>query len=49
MNNNSYKILFFNNMMIKKYNEEYIKGWNNEHELSGFGSVWMQKCDLEGV
>lgn len=46
MNNNSYKILFFNNMMIKKYYEEYVKGWNNGHELSGFGSIWIQKCEM---
>ena len=32
--------------MIKRYYEEYVKGWNNEHELSGFGSIWIQKCEM---
>ena len=43
MNNNRYEILFFNSMMIKKCYEEYRSGWNKEHELSGFGSIWFRK------
>lgn len=43
MNNNRYEILFFNSMMIKKYYEEYSSGWNKEHGLFGFGSIWLRK------
>ncbi len=42
MDNKKYKIIFFNDMMIKKYYEQYQKSWMKDYPIFG-GSLWLQK------
>ena len=42
MNNSEYEILFFNDMITKKYEEEYKELCRNDKAISG-GSLWIRK------
>lgn len=42
MDNKKYKVIFFNDMMIKKHYELYQKFWEKDSPIFG-GSLWLQK------
>jgi hypothetical protein len=41
MNSNRYKMIFFNDMMISKYENEYKEGWSTGNKPFG-GSLWLR-------
>ena len=42
MDSKKYKIIFFNDMMVKKYYEKYQESWMGNYPIFG-GSLWLQK------
>ncbi len=42
MDSKKYKIIFFNDMMVKKYYEKYQDYWMGNYPIFG-GSLWLQK------
>lgn len=45
MNNNRYKIIYFNNSMSMKYQNDYLNAWGGSHvgQIVG-GSIWLKVC-----